>query len=887
MPSPIVVEFLVRGVRDVERALRTVVQASEQADKARLRTATKSARERLHLEERLAADVGRLIGRRVRVGEHAGQREVKVAEMSARNRLRVEERFANDAAKLADRRTRNAEQAASRRTRVEEQAAKQSVRISEQAAKQSARVDEAARKATKPRAQSAASVLAGGMAGTHPATTPKETVEKKLARLNSEVKLSPKEQVRAQLASDKEIAKIRDRAANDVAKKAATRANDEKKADKEIQRSAEQTARAKERARTRENDKIVKDVERIVAKEDRAKARDVRKKEAEGESRRESVARGLGGAVKNTVGHIAGAAGKVAGVVAQLGGGFSISDSITHEASMRKQAATLSASTLMAEEGEISTKDILAKAKDVGTAQNIDPSKVMEGFDAIKKLSGKLGIAMEAMPDIAKISTATGSDIGQMSDLAGNVVAMNPTISKDALVQQMRVLSKQGIVGGVEVGDMAKYGARLTAGASQFGTNEATGVTSESNTAVMGAMAQMSRQYGGAASAAEAAMGSQRFSSDIIKHADDLKAQGIDVRDGKGTLKSAQEVILEMLKKTGGDVTKMSELGLGERGVKPLAGAAAIYRNAGGGEAGEKAVNKEFKKYTGGVSPEQIEAANKRVLAEQTAEIEMRKLSLTIGQDLLPIIAQLTPQIKNLAPVFVDLLRTAAPPLVDLIKSVGDFIKANDWIISSLAAHPIGAIMAVEVGKSIVDAGIGKMINGLISSQFGQGALVIAAATIAIQQGMIAIDKEYKKEDDVKNQSNTDQAEAGRLAARIRMGTATDEEKKSAAGLVTKLEGDRKATETIHDNPAFFKKTSGALASLTEDGRQAAKDEESQYQRAMNDLAKTMRDLQGAVEKAAVVKPGEGTGTRHVDDASERPRPATATTGMVQRNSSQ
>lgn len=426
-----------------------------------------------------------------------------------------------------------------------------------------------------------------------------------------------------------------------------------------------------------------------------------------------TTVRGVGAGL-NRAGNIAMG---LANTAAQLGGGFSIADSVMAEQNMRKQAAVLSASTILSggdpEHGrKMSTNEVLGKAKAIGLSQNIDPSEVLAGFDEIKKLSGNLEKATLIMPAVAKIATATGSDLSDTSKLAGNILAANPNLSPEAVEAQLRLFTKQGVVGGVEVQDFARYGSRITAGASMYGGNK------EQNEATLGAMAQMSRQYGSASSAAEAALGSLRFSTDVTKHAADLKAMGINVSDGKGTIRDAQSIILDMLTKSGGDVTKLSKMGLGERGVKPLEGAAAIYRNAGGGQAGLDAVKKEFSKYTTGVSKKEIDAANERVLAEQKVESEMQKLRIAMGEQLLPEFVKLIPTLKDLLPALVDVAKVGIPAFADLMKVVADFVKAHKDTIASLAAHPVGSLIAFELTKSFASAGIPALLRGLFAGAF-------------------------------------------------------------------------------------------------------------------------------------------------------------------------
>lgn len=412
----------------------------------------------------------------------------------------------------------------------------------------------------------------------------------------------------------------------------------------------------------------------------------------------------------------------LANTTAQLGGGFSIADSVMAEKNMRKQAAILSAKTILNGGTEFSTNDILSRAKAVGIAQAIDPSEVMAGYDEIQKLTGNSEMAFKAMPGVAKIATATGADLQDTSKLAANILSADPTMSAKDLDKQLRIFTRQGLVGGVEVNEFAKYGSRITGSASMYGGKV------EDNEVTLGAMAQMARQYGTASGAPEAMMGSQRFGSDVMKHAKDLEGNGIKVRDGK-KMRDAESIIVDMLKKTDGDVFKLSGLGLGERGIRPVLGAAAVYRNAGGGEKGEKAVRAEFDKYRKGSSEEDIDKANKRVLAEQGFETEMQKLRIAMGEQLLPEFIKLIPTLKELLPAFVNMAKIGIPAMADLMKTVADFVAANKDIINSLAAHPVGSLIAYELTKSFAAAGLPSLLRGLLSGAFNGKTPPVPGAT--------------------------------------------------------------------------------------------------------------------------------------------------------------
>lgn len=672
------------------------------------------------------------------------------------------------------------------------------------------------------------------------------------------------------------------------------------------------------RWREQENNQILREGRRLEERMHRDQTNEIKRKDRKRErdeerdkNKRDEMGRGFGRGVADTAlragSRVAGVAGNVVSMATQLAGGFTVTDSVMKEQAARKKAAELSASSDMTGKvgDAVSTEKVLSSAKAVGISQNVDTEKVLQGYDEIKKSTGDLKLAIDAMPEISKIATATGTDLGDMSKLAGQIVGATPTISKKDLVAQMQVLTKQGIVGGVEISDLAKYGSRLTAGASQFGGGAA------KNTSTMGALAQMGKQYGGATSAAEAALGSTRFSTDIASHASKLKEKGIDVSDGKGTLKDAQSVILEMLEKTGGDVTKLADLGLGKQGVKPLAGAAALYRNAGGGEAGKEAVKAEFKKYTSGVSDEEIDAAAKKILAEQQMEVEMKKLSMEVGQTLLPILRDLAPTLREVAPVFSNVLKQVVPPFTKLIESVGAFASANQGLINSLAEHPIGVLIGAEIAKaglpSLLSSTLGPPMSQLAGmslgaagpiASLGAAAVVAAAAMYMAKKG---IDEAFGKESKTQDTAIGHQMEAAQLAAKMKRGDAlTPEETAKAEKLMSSMKEDVKQQVDLRENPGIWKSASAVAANIVGGGgtdivdasgkvvgksgsaaTEAANAEEHNRQETIRGLNDSMKLLAAAMNKVAAKQDTGGSGGGEVPKLP--PPPVAAHTGAAQR----
>jgi len=730
-----------------------------------------------------------------------------------------------------------------------------------------------------------------------------------------------REKVAAMRKADAATKSAQDRAVREVTRAAAQRAKAEEKAERDAVRAAEKSANDRIRIQQRVDREFMAMQKRQQAERDRVIREDDRREERAAQSRakirersatmagryasaqaaeqqrnREAFQRGIGGGIAKGftggVSAIAGGAMHVAGMVGQLGGGFSIADSVTREANLRKKAAVISANTILSGAGQkgadaslgkaMGTNEILARAKAIGVEQNIDPADVLGAIDEIKKLTGNVEKATNVAGKVAKLSTATGGDVKEMSGLAANILAANPNIADKDLDRQMRIFAKQGVVGGVEVADMAKYGSRITAGASMYGGNK------EQNEATLGAMSQMARQYGSAGTAAEATLGSLRFSTDVAKHADKLKAGGIDVSDHKGNLKDAQSILLDMLKKTGGDVTKLAHLGLGDRGVKPLEGVANIYKNAGGGDKGMAAVKAEFAKYTSGISEDEVEAANKRILAEQQAEIEIKKLQIAFGEQLLPALAKLVP-----------VLRDAMPTIQRLLEA---FVRMAEWAGSN-PLSAMGATMALSISKSVAEAGIGMAVKNALESSLGsKGGLVLASGTIAVTSAMIAVETIAQKQAADVSKEVGASGVAYSDAAGVRRGDRTTKskvndlvaERDRMQKQVEKERAGVNSMEAIEYVGLLGKAASytpvGAIARAAtgNDGVFSDMDQSAAYQKSREDRLKQSEQALEAMNRAIVVA------TKNLEMMGRVPPPtgggdggkpggAAASTGIVQR----
>lgn len=416
----------------------------------------------------------------------------------------------------------------------------------------------------------------------------------------------------------------------------------------------------------------------------------------------------------------------LAQTTAQLGGGFSIADSMQKQLGAQRLAANIVSSTITQ---KVTQEEILKAARPVSIATGTDLESVVGGIEAFRKPSGDTRRGMEMIPQVAKLATVFNADLEKLSENAG-VMAMSGDMSNDDIMSMLRVQAYQGSVGSVELPDFTRYGRRVTTAARMFGGDRA------ENIGALGAAAQIAMQSGAATTPAEATMSALRITTDIAKKHDLLKKKfGIETigEDGK-TLKSLPAIVSEMMEKTGGRVDKVTQLGIGDRGDKFLQGAAAIYRDAGGGEAGQKALQKEWDKFTGKVvdptTGKKVEAlsdneVNRRFdermsKGDKQFEKTLNELRNYAGEQLLPLFEQMLPVLKDLIPAFVDVAKVGIPAFTDFMKGVAAFATEYKGIVQGVAAHPVGALIALELTKSFAAAGLPSLLARLLTSVFAK-----------------------------------------------------------------------------------------------------------------------------------------------------------------------
>lgn len=479
----------------------------------------------------------------------------------------------------------------------------------------------------------------------------------------------------------------------------------------------------------REAERVAREEVRREERTAREKARVQRQMNRDRGRLVESVVSSGARAVMTGMGRAGNVAMGLANTAAQLGGGFSIADAVEKRLGAQRLAANIASSTLTE---KVSADDILKAAKPVSIGTGMDLESVVSGVDSFRKISGQTTRGMGMLPQLAKISTVFGANLDEIAKNAGGM-AMAGNLSDDDIMKMVRVQAYQGSVGAVELPDFAKYGQRITTAARDFAGDRT------ANIGAVGAAAQIAMQSGSATTPSEATLAALRFTEDLAKKHKKLEKLGITtVKDGR--LRPLADITAEMMAKTHGDVDKITDLGIGERGNKFLKGVGAIYR-----DEGQAGLDRDWSKFTGQIvdpkTGKKREALtdddmNKRFMermsgSDKALETAFNELRVTAGEQLLPVFVEMVPTLKQLIPELVNLAKVGIPAFTSLIGTVADFVEANKGLIESLAANPVGSLIAFELSKSFLSAGLPALLRALFAGAFGNIGGVGAAGGAA------------------------------------------------------------------------------------------------------------------------------------------------------------
>lgn len=463
------------------------------------------------------------------------------------------------------------------------------------------------------------------------------------------------------------------------------------------------------RNRDRESRRAIRglaEIGRVARREEVRRHREaIRNAERERLARRRAASRVASGAVSRVGGAVRGTGLLVAGAAATGGlvGGLIAERAVSEEVDIVARA-----SRLANQAGRPELKQQLA-AESRGN-RGFTGAETLAGLESFVDITGDLDAARGIMGDLSKLALATGTNLDELAAAAGNAFIplkdqiADPEKRLKALRDTMATVAAQGAVGAVEIKDLATEMAGLAATANRFRGDP------QEVLGLMGAMAQASRQRGGSSSAAEAVTSVARFSSDVIKTTGQkrLKKLGVNVfaDKAKTQLKDPREIIIETLKATGGDLSKLTGI-FGERGIRAVAGFSPVFTRAEARKkgSGEEAVRKEFDRLLKvQLSDDEVEKRFQSRIADPDIQLKegMKEVNRAIATELLPVV------VKDLIPAFKEL----APHLGSAAKQVARFVE----FMAENPLEGLGAIVLAKVGMDLLGAGIGAGVRRILES---------------------------------------------------------------------------------------------------------------------------------------------------------------------------
>lgn len=415
---------------------------------------------------------------------------------------------------------------------------------------------------------------------------------------------------------------------------------------------------------------------RMAREAERAMARVERAQRGPSAAERKQARRQLGRDVVGAGSRVLSSASGIArDIAAGAGVDISLANAVRGSVNLESRATTLSNSAYMpgqsgANGQRVNPRALIDQAKQVANETAYDPTKVLEGLQKFVAKTGDLETGRASLKDMAVLAKATGTELDDMVDAAGDVAnGLGNTENKGAKVKAvMAAIAAQGKEGAVEIKDLAIQMAKLGAASGTF-EGDPTKVI-----ATMGALAQMSRAKGGSASATQAATSVSSFTNTFSKSArlNAFKAFGVNTVGEGGKVRDPQEVIVDAIKaasssKNGG--MKNFDLNMGKmfmdtRARSVTKGFETVYKEAGGGEAGIKAVRDAFERLSKATMQNtEIQESFRRAMGTTESQAQlvnnrMLELGTALKDAVLPAVLALGPALLGIANFVSELTGT-------------------------------------------------------------------------------------------------------------------------------------------------------------------------------------------------------------------------------------
>lgn len=417
---------------------------------------------------------------------------------------------------------------------------------------------------------------------------------------------------------------------------------------------------------------------------------------------------------------------------------------------------------------------IINQSRGLAKKYGIRAEDSMAALGEYTAIAGDFAAARDALDELGKLSRATGTDIKDMAAAAGNVDQQLGNIPNKAEVVSkiMRVIAGQGKLGGVEIKDMATQMARVAAAAGGF-----TGDRGK-NIEFMGALAQLARGKGGAPSAAEGARSVVGFANTFIKgqRVKEFDKAGVDVyTDAKRTsFRSPQQIIEESLLKTGGNLEKLNRLFKDTVAMRAVTGAARVFNDAGGGEAGIAEVRKQLELFTRQAKIGQAELDESAARGSNSTEARAEKFNASLQDTIDKVKGNLVPAMERSSGAVLAFAETVGNVATWALENPKTAIAgaitasiARAGIESALRSGieiAIGAAQGGVHGTGGYTRGSGFMGGMGVAGNLAAGVTIAAMGVTTLTVGMAIIDTwmtKKDKEDRERHERSTDATNTG------------------------------------------------------------------------------------------------------------------------------
>lgn len=462
-------------------------------------------------------------------------------------------------------------------------------------------------------------------------------------------------------------------------------------------------------------------------------------------------------------------------------GGFHVADAVRERANMHGLASAIAIQGSKEGGQKFTSKEVLNTATAEGVRSGRGTEEMLHGLQKFIDITGDLKAAQENIKMISTYADASGSSLADMATAAGELWGSGTVKNAKELAATLGTFTEMGKGGAIELKDFAKDFAKLTGSSFKFG-----GVTQSENVSTLGALAELGKKRGGAKGPIQAMTSVQAFTSDVTGNFAKIQSQlGIKLRDKTGHMRSAEDIVADVVQASGGKGEKLHGL-FGRQGVRAIDASMVTYRKAIDNKATPKearaAVVAEIRELSAKHLTEEqaiIEAGERRAEADRQFAMVTEKLKVAMGEQLLPVFLQMVPTITEMVPQLVAVAKAGADLAAWFTKNPfsGLGVLIGGFLLKELAIAFAGAK---------ISQGVATAVGGGAGGIAALGAAGLAAG-VSLAAGGQTVSNVFGAASDTNAKISGSIDEMGALALKIKTGKATPEDiaaaKKKMAGV--------------------------------------------------------------------------------------------------------